>query len=305
MRVVGVGQCSLDYLAVVDSYPAVDTKKEVLEWHEQCGGPVATALVTLSRLGIPCTFFGITGDDHAGEKIVLSLKNEGIDTDGLLKRRNATSQLAFIAIEREAAKRTIFWKRPSGAALKREELGPDFLEDTAFLLLDGLMRDASLYAAMKARELNIPVMLDAGRERPGILDIAQLSDYLIASEEFAEDLGWGIDHEALNKEKERFGVKALTITLGERGSITVSDDKLIQIPAFRVKAIDTTGAGDVFHGGYAYGLLKRWNLEDTIRFASAVAAIKCTKIGGRAGIPLFSEVKHFLSEKGYSVTPDL
>lgn len=301
MFVAGIGQCSLDYLAVVNSYPQVDTKNEVLEWLEQGGGPVATALSALSRLGISCKFYGITGDDYAGEKIRHSLVKEGIDVRGLIKRQNTISQLAFILIEKGTARRTIFWKRPSGKPLRKKELGTDFLEGIDFLLLDGLMKDVSLYAAKKARALKIPVMLDAGKVRPGMLEIARLSDYVVASEEFAKDLGWHIDATVLHKEKEKLRVKVLTFTLGERGSITISDDQVFQIPAFKVKAVDTTGAGDVFHGGYIYGLLQGWNLQETVIFASALAAMKCIKMGGRSGIPKSSEVIKFLKEKGYTV----
>jgi sulfofructose kinase len=297
MIVTGLGQCSLDYLALVNGYPEVDTKKEVLEWHEQGGGPVATALVALSRLGIKCKFHGILGGDDTGEKIRKSLVDEGVDVSGLITRPYATSQIAFIVVEKETACRTIFWKRPSGEPLKPEELGGDFLEGSHFLLLDGLMEHSSLWAAEKARALGIPVMLDAGRLRPGTMDIARLSDYLVASEEFAKDSGWAVEREVLLKEPGRLGLRALTVTLGARGSVTACGHGFFETPAFRVEAVDTTGAGDVFHGGYIYGLLQSWEMAETVRFASAVAALKCRKIGGRAGIPRLNEVKTFLREQ--------
>jgi sulfofructose kinase len=297
MRVAGIGQCCLDHLTVIDIYPGVDTKNEVFKWIEQAGGPVATALAALSRLGISCKFYGITGDDYAGEKIKHSLIYEGINVSRLIKRENSVSQLAFIVIEKGTAKRTIFWKRPSGVPLRKEEIGNNFLKGINFILLDGLMKDVSLYAAKKAKSLNIPVMLDAGKVRPGMLKIARLSDYVVASEEFVKELGWDINAKVLHKEKEKLGVKVITVTLGERGSITVAEDQMFQIPAFKVKAVDTTGAGDVFHGGYIYGLLQGWNLKDTVIFASALAAIKCKKIGARAGIPRLNEVMDFLKRK--------
>ena len=203
MVVAGVGQCSLDYLAVIDSFPSVDTKNEVLHWEEQGGGPVATALVTLARLGVKCRFHGITGDDEAGDKIRCSLIDENIDASGLLRRDNASSQMAFIAIEKNGGKRTIFCKRPSGTDLRPGELGKDFLEHCDFLLLDGLMKDSSLYAAKRAKSLNVPVMLDAGRLREGMLDIARICDYVVASEEFAKDLGWDDDPETFQKKIEK------------------------------------------------------------------------------------------------------
>ncbi len=301
MPVSGIGQCSLDYLALVDSYPEADTKKEVLEWQEQGGGPVATALVALARLGVRCRFHGVIGDDVAGDRIRQSLLREGIEVTGLVQREKTTSQLAFIVIETGTAKRTIFWKRPSGEPLRIQELATGFLDGSDLLLLDGLMTDVSMYAARKAKELNIPVMLDAGRMRPGMQELAQLSDYIVASEEFAKDLGLRLVEDALQAERKKLGARVLTITLGEKGSITVSGNEAFQTPAFGIDAVDTTGAGDVFHGGYIYGLLQDWCLKDTLIFASAVAAMKCRKIGGRAGIPRLDEVIEFLGKRGYVI----
>ncbi len=297
MIVTGLGQCSLDYLSLVDSYPENDTKKEVLEWHEQGGGPVATALVALSRLGMECSFYGVVGDDEAGDKIRRSLTEEGVEVKGLVKRQGSSSQVAFIVVEETTAKRTILWKRPSGKPLQPDELHDDFLQDGGFLLIDGLMMEASLAAAKKAKELNIPVMLDAGSARPGMIELAQLCDYVVASEVFAKGLGWGLSAKSLQKERESLGVKALTITLGEQGSITVSESQFFGMPAFRVDAADTTGAGDVFHGGYIYGLLKGWDLRRTVRFASAFAAMKCMRMGGRTGIPRLNDVMEFLQQR--------
>lgn len=297
MRVTGIGQCCLDYLAVFDGYPEINTKMEALLWEEQGGGPVATALAALSRLGVETRFHGIIGDDDAGEKIRRSLIREGVQADGLLKREKAVSQRAFIAIDKGSGQRTIFWKRPSGAALSQEELGPGFLEGTDFLLLDGLMRDASLFAARKAGEKGIPVMLDAGRLRDGMLELAKECDYVVMSEEFARDMGWKGSDEALQKEAKKISSGIVTVTLGEKGSVTFYQEEIIRIPAFEVKVADTTGAGDVFHAGYVFGLLKKWDMKDTLVFASALAALKCRRIGARAGVPGLEEVMRFLEEK--------
>jgi ribokinase len=294
MAVVGIGQCAWDMLAVVDGFPQADTKKEVLVWEEQGGGPVATALAALSRLGVSCRFYGVIGDDREGDAIQQSLIEERVDVTGLVKRSNASSQTAFIAIDKSVGTRTIFWKRPSCDPLRKEELPSDFLSNAEFLLLDGLMKDVSLFAANQARKAGIPVMLDAGRVREGMLELARMSDYVVGSEEFARELEWKDDPVSFRQEVRRHGFGITTITLGARGSVTFVDDEVISCPAFPVETKDTTGAGDVFHGGYLYGLLQKWPLEDTIRFASAVAAMKCRKLGGRAGIPRLAEVQQFL-----------
>ena len=297
MKVAGIGQCALDHLFAIDSFPALDTKKEVIDWTISGGGPVATALVGLSRLGITCHFYGIIGDDEAGQKISESLRSENININGLVIRPRSDSQVAFIAVEKESGRRTIFWKRPSSEPLNPHELPDDFLENTDFLLVDGLMAEASVYAVRKAKEKNIPVMLDAGRMREGMIELAGLCDYVVCSEEFARELmsnNISFDPEKAISYIRSFGSKAATITLGDKGSITVSGDELFYSPAFKVEVVDTTGAGDVFHGGYIYGLLQKWDIKDVVRFASAFAGLKCRELGGRAGIPDLKEVKQLL-----------
>lgn len=304
MNVVGLGQCSFDNLFIVDSFPVPDTKKEVIAYETAGGGPVATALVSLSRLGVHCSFHGVVGDDEAGEKIRKSLEKEHIITDGLITREQSHSQIAFICIEKGSGKRTIFWKRPSAESLKPHELPHDFLENKDFLLVDGLMAEASIYAAKRAREINLPVMLDAGRVREGMIELAHLCEYVVGSEEFARDIindgaNFQPGDSSFRPEKALMQMKsvnarAVTITLGDRGSITAWGNEVVRTPAYNVDVVDTTGAGDVFHGGYIYGLLQKWDLKDVVRFASAFAALKCRKLGGRAGIPTLKEVEDFI-----------
>jgi len=297
MKVAGLGQCALDHLFIIDSYPPPDTKKEVIEWSIYGGGPVATALVSLARLGIRCSFYGIAGDDEAGRKISDSLLTEGIDIKGLSTRPGSNSQVAFIAVEKGSGRRTIFWKRPSAGPLRPHELPGDFLDDADFLLLDGLMAEASVFAARKAGEKGVPVMLDAGKIREGMIELAHLCDYVVCSGEFAKELITGdrtFNPGEAAAYMKSFGAKAATITLGDKGSITVAGDEIFTTPAFTVDVIDTTGAGDVFHGGYIYGLLQKWDIKKIVRFASAFAALKCMKPGGRAGIPSLEEVENLL-----------
>lgn len=300
MKVAGLGQCALDHLFIADVLPESDTKKELIKWTIEGGGPVATALVSLARLGATCSFFGITGDDEAGAKIRTSLVNEGVNIDGLIKRSDSDSQVAFILVEKDSGRRTIYWKRPSAEPLKTAELPAGFLDNTDFLLIDGLMSEASLYAAEKASEKGIPIMLDAGRVRKGMMDLAGICDYIVCSEEFARE--YSEQSASFNPEKailkmKVFGARTVTITMGEEGSITMFQEEVFNTPAFKVDVVDTTGAGDVFHGGYIYGLLQGWNIHGVVRFASAFAALKCRSLGGRAGIPSLDKVQAFIDRK--------
>jgi sulfofructose kinase len=288
----------LDTIAVVDPYPPANEKTEVLHWEEQAGGPAATAMVTLARLGIPAALAGIVGDDEAGERIRKLLAASGIDLH-LATRPGLRSQTAFIAVEKNTAKRTIFWRRAEGRDLRIPELPAGFPERFSFLHLDGLMEGISTYACRKARASGIPVMLDAGRIRKGTLAIAAHCDYLVGSETSARQLGWTGNRRRIGRifrEKVlALGIRAATFTLGERGSFTVTPEGMFFTPAFRIKPVDTNGAGDVFHGAYIYGLLQHWPLPRVVEFASAVAAMKCTKIGGQAGIPGIRAVRQFLA----------
>jgi sulfofructose kinase len=297
MLVVGVGQCAWDTLAVVDRFPQIDTKKEVLSWEEQGGGTLGNEMAALSRLGVACRFFSVVGDDREGAAIRQSLMDEGVDISGVVARPGSSSQKAFIVIDQAKGTRTIFWKRPTGDPLRSDELLPDFLAGAAFLLLDGVMRDISLFAAHEARKAGVPVMLDAGKTREWMPELARLSDYVVASEEFAKDmLGWRDDPGSFRREVKKQGFRTLTVTLGSRGSVTFAGDAVISCPAFPVDVVDTTGAGDAFHAGYLYGLLQKWQLEDAVRFASAVAALNCRKVGARRGLPTLADVQRFLDE---------
>lgn len=292
MKVAGLGQCSLDFIASLPRFPKEDTKMEALGLTVQGGGPVATALVSLSRLGARTYFMGVVSKDSAGGEIIEGLKDEGVDVSRLKVRRAGDSQRAFILVNGKTGSRTILWKRPSAPMLKPAELRTEFIKGKDMLLLDGLMIRASLKAARIAKRLQIPVMLDAGRMREGMMELASLSDYIVASEEFSKDIS-NRPEDTLRK-LALLHPKAVTVTLGERGSLTWHDGEVFRTPAFKVKAVDSTGAGDVFHGGYIYALLRGWDLRKTLLFSSAFAALKCRTPGGRAGIPGLNETLRFM-----------
>ena len=289
MTVVGIGQCCWDILALVETYPEVDEKEEIRLMKEQGGGPVATALVTLTRFGIHCRFHGIVGDDGYEAQIREALTREEIDITGLVTRVGTSSQVAFIVIEQGSGRRTIFWQRPGGAGLRPDELATGFLEGAAALHLDGLMPEVSIYALHEARRRGIPVMVDAGRMRPGMVELAARCDYLVAAERFFLDLGWDGTPEEFRRLASGLGAPVVTVTRGAHGSLTWSGGEIFAVPADGVAVVDTTGAGDVFHGGYLYGILQGWELHKTVTFASTVAALSCRVMGGSAGIPTLDE----------------
>ena len=296
IQVIGLGQACLDFLGRLKVYPEEDGKCELLDLHIQCGGPASTALVTLSRLGIQTSFLGSISDDHFGSEIVKGLKGEKVDSTYLKITPGYTSQFAFIAITQAGANRTVFWHRGSVPHLRAADVDLSPFSKAKILHLDGLMIEASLEAARQARKRGLSVVMDAGTMRDGSRELVSLVDVLIASEDFAEPLvGRGAPPENVLAALRQLGPKEVIITRGSKGSIGLSGEELFFQKAFSIDSVDTTGAGDVYHGGYIYGLLQGWDVPECMRFASATAALKCREIGARKGIPRLEEIKEFLS----------
>ena len=298
-QVFGVGQCSLDYIGRIDRFPPPDSKCEFQELTIEGGGPVATALVALSRWGIACALAGIVGDDSFGSSIRSSLEAEGINLAGLMTRSGAHSQFAFITAEREEGRRTIFWQRPTCLPLQPEELPREVLRRCTALHTDGLFPEASLSACREMKKMGRPVFVDAGTWREGMLQIAKSSDYFIASESCGKTVSeGGTPLEACRKILE-FGPRMVAVTLGARGYVAAdADGRVIERPAYPVAAVDTTGCGDVFHAGFIYGALQGRSLEESLDLAAWTASRVSLQLGGRSGIPSRTMVQERLDSRG-------
>ena len=295
--VVGLGQCSLDILGKVGSYPGLDQKAELSALLVQGGGPVATALVTLARLGVPVAMAGAVGDDDFGQQIRDGLVAEGVDCTFLTEKPGCCSQVAFIAVD-DDGHRNIFWHRgnavPDAAGLYETLL----CRKVRVLHLDGLQLVPAMTAAEIARSLNVVTVLDAGTLRPGMERLLTLVDHLVVSEKFARQMIGRHDPEEALRVLAGHSAAGVSVTCGESGSVsTDSTGSVFYQQAFKMDAVDTTGCGDVFHGGYIYGLLQGWQLQQTVRFATACAALKTRALGGRTAIPDLPEVEAFLQSR--------
>jgi sulfofructose kinase len=289
--VYGLGQICWDYIAQMDTYPLPDSKSEISSLFLDGGGPVATALVALSRWGLSCSLCGVVGDDSHGEQLLDSLKEEQVNTENVFIRKNSHSQIAFIITEKTAGSRTIFWRRPTGPVLRPEEPDYKIIKNARMVYTDGLFLEASLAVARVAKEAGIPVVVDAGTLREGSLRLAPLSDYYIVAQSFARSLIGEENPRKACLELQKLGPSVVGVTLGNRGYIVLSDNHWIEGPAYSVNTIDTTGCGDVFHAGIAYGVLNKWKLEKTLDFAAWAAAQVSTRLGGRSGIPAVKNYK--------------
>ena len=282
-HVFGIGQCSLDYIGQIPAYPPPDVKCEFSNLVEQCGGPVATALVALRRWGMDCHMAGVAGDDNFGAQITASLAREGIDTNGLRIRKNHSSQFAFIASEPSTARRTIFWQRPTGPPLEPGELDINLLLKSSALHIDGLFPEASLFACAKAKKAGIPVIIDAGTLRDGMLDIARQSDCFVTSETFSN--AFSETPEETCRKLAALGIGFTGVTLGAKGYIALVDGCFIRKEAYPVTAVDTTGCGDVFHAGLTYGIIQGWSAEKSLDLGAWAASLVSAQTGGQSGIP--------------------
>jgi sugar/nucleoside kinase (ribokinase family) len=253
------------------------------------GGQVATALITCRRLGLTARYIGSVGTDPVAEAQLSSLRRENLELH-VRQVEGATSQVAVIILEEGVGERTILWRRDSRLSYPADSLSRELISSARLLHLDGCDSAAALQAARWAREAGIPVVIDIDEVYDqSTHELLRLVDYLIASSDFAPD-PWELAG--------RYGCQVVGITRGPEGAVFVDRDRrLIESPGFKVPVADTTGAGDVFHGGFIYGILQGWVLEDVIRFANAVAAMKCMQIGARRGIPTLSRVQEFLKSR--------
>jgi ribokinase len=295
VQVYGLGQCCIDYLGRIETFPPPDSKCEFTDLVVQGGGPVATALVPLARWGMSCALAGVVGDDRFGTLIRQSLEQEGIGTEGLLTRESGESQFSFVVADPGLGRRTLFWRRPTGSPPTAEEVDHDLLRRAEVFHTDGLFPEASLATAKTAKDAGVPVVVDAGSVREGRLELARLSDHFIAGEPFARSFAGDADPLEVCRRVAELGPSVVGVTLGARGYVALAEGVEIERPAYQVEAVDTTGCGDIFHAGYTYGLLSGWSVDKRLDFGAWAASRVALKLGGRTAIPAPEDWSGFAS----------
>ena len=301
--VIGIGAALFDVLMTVDAYPAEDTKLRGNETKFQCGGPCATALVAVSKLGGRAAYFGTVGDEMFGSFVRSELDRYGVDTAGvtIVPGRNVHS---VVLLNTASGSRTCVWNRGDAQPPQREMLDLEALQQADFLHLDGNHLDCAVYAAEKAREFGVPVSMDAGGVYPDIQRLLPLVDILIPSEEFAKKVtGRGTAPEAARVLQDTYHPQILIITQGSRGGFLWEKGRQHRYPVYPVKTVDSNGAGDTFHGAFLAARMRGLDVLDACTFASAASALKCTRFGAQQGIPGWQEVLDF-QKKNRAVIPD-
>jgi len=288
--VVGLGYACLDILGTVPHLPELDTKLGLGTLVIQGGGPVATALVTLARLGSRTLFAGRLGDDDFGRAILSGLKDEHVGVEVHVSP-GTTSPLAFVMVTPDG-NRTVLWTRGTAPLMAPDDVQAEVVRAGRLLLLDDIEIPAATRAALLAREAAVPVVLGVGTPRAGIEGLIRLADDIVMAEKFPFRLTGERDHRRALEAILAMGPTRATVTLGEKGSQHLDrDGTWLEQPAFRAATVDTTGAGDVYCGAYVFGRLEGWPMERTLRFASAVAARQTEALGGRTAIPTLDEAR--------------
>ena len=295
---VGFGLNAVDHLIVVPEYPAFDTKMRLLEHKQSAGGQTATAMVALQRLGLKTAYAGRFGSDAEGRFGLETLKDDGVNVDFAEVVEGATNQIAFITIDARNGERTIVWDRDDRLAYRSAEAPVEFGSLGRVLHIDAHDPPACLRLAQAARAAGTIVSADIDNVYEGLTELLPYIDVLIGSKEFPYRVtGIKDERTALIELKMRYGCAISGMTIGTAGAIVYCDGQFIESPGFRAPrgCKDTTGAGDAFHGGFLYGLLRRADVETSLRFGNAVAAMKCSALGARSALPTEAQLQKFLN----------
>ncbi len=299
--VVGVGLNATDTLLRVPHFPAYGGKVPFHGEQYSVGGQVASAIVTCAKLGLRSKYIGTVGDDERGRLQLDSLRASGVNIDHVQQRTGCPNQSAYIIIDEATGERTVFWSRPDCLTLAPEEITEEQITCARLLHIDGHDTPAVERAARIAREHGIPVTVDVDTLYAGFDKVLSHVDYLVASSEFpARWTGLEDPFLALQTIQERHGVRVAAMTLGAHGALALEDGRFVYSPAFVVNCVDTTGAGDVFHGAFCYAVLQQMPMAEALGFSNAMAALNCTAVGARGavgadGIATLDEARNLLA----------
>lgn len=288
--VVGFGFNTIDHVCVVTRPLVADGKARAQAYRQLPGGQVPTALVALQRWGLRTAYVGPISDDAGGALQRASLREAGVDLRGAVLRPGVGSHTSVILVDAVTGERTVHWQRPPELALRADELDPTLLAAGRALLLDADDVETALLAAAVAQDAGALVMLDVDEPGPRTAALLARTDAAIVTDGFPQrhtgldDLGAALRRMCTE------GPRLAVATLGAGGALACERGSLHAVAGLRVPVVDTTSAGDCFHAGALYGLLHGWSALRALRFATAAAALACTRLGGRSSVPSLDAV---------------
>lgn len=293
---VGVGLNATDTLLLVPNFPAYGGKVRIAQEVISPGGQVASALAAASALGLRTKYIGTVGNDARGGIQMDSLRSTGIDLSDVEIRHGCANQSAYIVIDQSTGERTVFWSRPDCLTLNPDRITAANIACAKMLHIDGHDTPAVEKAARVAREHGIPVSCDVDTIYPGFERVLPLVDYLVSSSEFPSRWTGEPDPlRALEKIHAEYGMQVAAMTLGGDGAVALTENERLYCPGFSISCVDTTGAGDVFHGAFCYSVIKGMPLRDGLEFSCAMAALNCTKLGARGGIATADQARALMA----------
>ena len=298
---LGLGSSTVDILSLVDHFPAREEVQQAQALTVEGGGPVATAMVTLARLGVGVAMIDVLGPDWRGTFIRAGFERAGVCPDHLHLVERGTSSISSVLVRRSDGARSIVYFPGTVPELPAAAVSRRVVTAAKILHVNGRHWEACLQACRYARAGGVRVSFDGGaqRYRPAMRQLVPLTDICIVARDFAEDYTQEPDVwkacEALSGE----GPPLVVITDGTNGSwVYPRDESPFHQPAYLLPhVVDTTGCGDSYHGAFLYGLLKNMDLRQTASFASAVAALNTQHLGGRGGLPTLAQVTKFLARE--------
>jgi sulfofructose kinase len=294
--VIGIGANSVDYVYRIPAYPQPDSPnaKMPINGHSlSCGGQVATALSTCAGMGLRSKYVGVTGTDDNGRRIRDELARRGIDmADAVI--RDVSNPFAVILVDEHAGERIVLWHRDPAQMLRARELDPEIVTAARVVHVDDVDQDAAILAATMARQANVHVTSDIDRLTERTEQLVSAVSIAMFAEHVPKALTGESDFERALRKLRRVQPGMLCVTLGSRGAMLLVGDRVYHEPAFRVNAVDTTGAGDVFRGAFIFALLRGDAPSDILRFANAAAGLSCTRLGAMNGVPTLEETMELM-----------
>jgi sulfofructose kinase len=294
----GFGVNAVDHLLVVPGFPGSNTKTRLIEHRQGAGGQTASAIVALQRLGMRTAYAGRFGTDPEGHFGLQSLQREGVDLEFAETIEGARTQVGYIIIEAERGERTVIWNRDERLAYSDQDAPVQLAGRARVIHLDAHDPLACARMAKEARSAGTIVSADIDNVYHGLPEFLPLIDVLISSKDLPRLLtGVEDSRAALAEIKSRYGCALVGLTKGGRGATVLCEGDFLETPAFQVPGgcVDTTGAGDAFHGGFLYGLLQSEDIESSLKIGCAVAALGCRALGARTGLPTRQELDAFLA----------
>lgn len=308
MDIVGIGMACLDLIIRANELPTWQRGARLEAMGIEGGGPVATALAAASRLGASTGFLGTYGSDRMGMVKLQTLVDFGVDVSRAVRLDGPENQAVLVCVHAETGERIFSGGGSShNRVLEAADLDRAYVTSARCLHLDGYHAPAARQAALWMRELGKPVMLDgsatSGPVSTEMRQLVELSDILICGSGFGPALTGKHNLQEAGAAILTMGPRIVVQTEGKDGCYTSTSAGFFHTPAFDVDVVDTTGAGDVFHGAFLVGMLRGWPLRTICQFSAAVSAIKCTHLGGRPGAPTFEATQAFLQERGLTLPP--